>query len=196
MTYLDLEDDVNYHGHTFMALDISNPIPDDDWVLDSGACRSMTKDRELFVEYTPLPKPITFSAASGDPLIAYGIGTVRIRMEYMDVDIKKIYYIPTVVTNLLCAKELFAADYRPNLQPDLSLKLTDPNGNLAGFAISMDGLYVISTRRPQVFAALPHDPLHLWYLRLGHLHYRAVSDITKIPMKKAYPPCHPCLAGK
>ena len=109
MTYKDEDDDVNYHGHTFMASGSS--IPDDDWVLDSGACRSMTKDRDLFVEYTPLPKPITFSAASGDPLIAYGIGTVRICMEYMDVDIKKVYYISTVVANLLCAKKLFAASY-------------------------------------------------------------------------------------
>ena len=109
MTYKDEDDNINYHGHTFMAL--GNFILNNDWVLDSGACCSITKDRDLFVEYTPLPKPIIFSAASGDPLIAYGIDTVRIRMEYMDVDIKKVYYIPTVITNLLYTKELFVAGY-------------------------------------------------------------------------------------
>ena len=113
MTYKDEDNDINYHDHTFMASGSS--ILDDNWILDSNVCCSIIKDHDLFIEYISLSKLITFSAASGDLLIIYKISMVRICMEYMNIDIKKIYYILTIIINLLCAKELFIASYQLNL---------------------------------------------------------------------------------
>ena len=109
MIYKDENDDINYHNHIFMIS--GNFILNNDWILDSDVYCLITKDHNFFVKYTSLSKLITFSAASGDSLIAYRIGTIHIHMEYMDVDIKKVYYIPTMIANLLCIKELFAAGY-------------------------------------------------------------------------------------
>ena len=109
MIYKDEDDNINYHGHIFMISD--SFISNNNWILDSDVCCSITKDHDLFIEYIPLSKLITFSAASENPLIIYEIGMVHICMEYMNINIKKIYYIPTMIVNLLCVKELFTVNY-------------------------------------------------------------------------------------
>ena len=193
VTYLDQNNEV-YQGHTMMAGGKTLPS-DSDWVWDSGACESMTKDKTCFTDYTPLPKPVKYSGAAGDTLTAYGIGTVRIPMEYMDIFVKGVLYVPNVVANIVSTYGAALCGYRDELLPDLTRKITDSKGNLAGFAVPEGRIYIIHTRKP-VLAV--HDPLYRWHLRLGHLHYDAVSDLTKIPRKRRshIPLCHACLAGK
>jgi len=159
--FLDNDDEVNYQGHTFMVKS-SKPLDDNDWVYDTGAQRSMAKTMESFVEYHPLSRPRMFNAANGGPLTAHGIGTVRIRMQYMDVFVRGVYYVPDVVANLVSAHGMGLSGYRSSMDENLDTKISDSKGNVAGFAVPEDGLYVIHTRRLQyqLISTVTHDPLH------------------------------------
>ena len=76
-------------------------ILNDNWIFNNNIYYLMIKDHDLFIKYISLFKLITFLAASGNPLIIYKIGMVRICMKYMDINIKKIYYISIIIVNLL-----------------------------------------------------------------------------------------------
>jgi len=191
----DDDDDTGFLGRTYMAKN-NSPISDDDWVFDTGAARSMTMDKEKLTDYHSLITPKNFEAADGGSLVAHGYGTACICMEHMDVYVERVFYVPTVTTNLISAYGMSRSGYFDSLQPDLSRKITDRDGNLAGFADPVNGFYIINTRKPQIFSAILNDPLYLWHLRLGHVNYQVVSQITKIPSRFRYPPCHPCLASK
>ena len=107
--YKNENNNINYHGHIFITS--GSFILDNDWILDSDTYCLIIKNHDFFVKYISFFKLITFSVASRDPLIIYKIGTVCIRIKYMNVNIKKIYYISTIIINLLYVKELFAANY-------------------------------------------------------------------------------------
>jgi len=128
--YIDNDDEVNYLGHTFMAKS-SEPLAIDDWVYDTGAQRSMAKTMESFIEYHPLSRPRMFNAANGGPLTALGIGTVRIRMQYMDVFVRGVYYVPNVVGNLVSAHGMGLSGYRSSMDENLDTRISDSKGNVA-----------------------------------------------------------------
>jgi Reverse transcriptase (RNA-dependent DNA polymerase)/Integrase core domain len=185
-----------YMGHILMA--DTGSIANDDWVFDTGACVPMTKLKESFIDYTPFRTPVSFSAANGGPLAAHGIGTVRIPTEYGHIDVPNMYYVPNVTANLVSAYRLRRVGYNVEQGPEFSFRLTDRDGNLVAVATPANGVYIIHSAKRPVYTVTTPDPLYQWHLRLGHVHYEAVSKVTGIPMKRnfPFPPCHPCLAGK
>ena len=51
------------------------------WVIDSGASRHMTSNRNAFSEYTTLLEPIPVSIATGNLVQAVGQGTVPLKIK-------------------------------------------------------------------------------------------------------------------
>lgn len=87
-------------------------------------------------------------------VVAHGYGTACICMEHMNVYVERVFYVPTVTTNLVSAYGMSRSGYFDSLQPDLSRKITDRDGNLVGFADPVNGIYVIHTRRRQLSGCL------------------------------------------
>lgn len=176
----------------------SENIPNEDWVLDTGACVPMTKLKESFIEYTPFETPIPYQAANGGPLVAYGIGTIRILTEYGHLEIPNMLFVPHVSANLISVAKLRKLGYNVDFGPDLSFVVTDKNKNLITVSYPINDVYRIHSRSRVIYSVSSPDPLYLWHLRLGHAHYEMVSKISKIPIKTStkISPCYPCLAGK
>ena len=96
-------------------------------VWDSGCTSHMVKDDALFSELGPLDPPIKVTMADGSYMMAYGRGTVRLRVRYKGSDIArmatiygpdggvgattvatftKVLYVPGLTRNLLSMKAI------------------------------------------------------------------------------------------
>lgn len=139
-----------------------------------------------------------FSAANGTPLVAHGIGTVRIATEFSEILVGEVYYAPDATANLVSGFMLRWSGYSIREGPDFTFQITTPNGELAAIASPINKVYVIRQSPRVVHMITTPDPLYLWHTRLGHAHYEIVSKITGIPIKPGhkFSPCYPCLAGK
>ena len=79
------------------------------WIVDSGASRHMTGDKNLFVKMSPMH--IVIGIANSGTMSAKGIGTVKVKVRNgkgrtMDVVIHGVLYIPKCSENLLSEGQL------------------------------------------------------------------------------------------
>jgi hypothetical protein len=148
------------------------------------------------MDYKSFNKPMSYVAASGDPLT--GVGTIKFRTEFAEVIVKNALYAPSAHTSILSVYRLRQSGYRTEDGPDFTYRICDHQSRLIGIAVPKNGVYVLPLETRRVYSVTTPNLLRLWHLHLGHDNYRSVSEITKIPFKPDSIPklCHPCLAGK
>lgn len=141
-----------------------------DWVLDSGATRHMTGERDWFVDYSPFQGQVTI--ADGKILRIQGKGTIKVFIDgdKVPTPITEVFHVPDIGYNLLSISQLterriFTAfnDRHAVLTRD---KKVLAKGTLYGKT------YAIRTTKAQVqesaAIAKQQDVSLLWHRRLAH----------------------------
>jgi Pol polyprotein len=113
-------DDVNYYGHTYMAAD--EGLSDSDWIYDTGSCHTFIKSKDIFIDYKPLTKPRCYTAASGDPVTAIGVGTIKFRTGFAELIVKNALYAANAHTSIISVYRLRQSGYRTEEGPDLLIE--------------------------------------------------------------------------
>lgn len=58
---------------TIWAMVGSESLANNDWIFDTGACDSVAKSKDAFIDLTMFNAPQSIAAANGTPFVAHGI---------------------------------------------------------------------------------------------------------------------------
>ena len=78
---------------------------------------------------------MSYTAASGHPLTAIGIGTIKFRTGFAELIVKNAFYAPNAHTSILSVFRLRQSGYHTEEGPDLTYRICDPENHLIGIAI-------------------------------------------------------------
>ncbi len=74
------EDEVESGNEGEGAFPVSDEVPEDKWLIDSGASSHMTSKREYFSTYRAFSTPEKLGLGDGRNVEAVGVGTIRLNM--------------------------------------------------------------------------------------------------------------------
>ena len=173
------------------------------WILDSGASRHVTNDRNALTTYTKLVTPVRIWMADNNYINAKGIGCV-----YMDTIVngqkmrclfKDVLYAPEMAGNLISIRQLASNGYHTHFDDNIA-QVQDKNGCTKVQAKIENGLYKIqgcamNEEHACMGRVVDEDldgevakvariqkatgSLNLWHRRLGHLNEDDVLRMYK-----------------
>ena len=88
----------------------------DEWFVDNGATKHVTNRSDIFVNFKEFDQPRTVITAGGDPLQAYGNGSVQVWSSVSNkaqkITLADVWYVPKISRNLFSV--LAAQDKNPH----------------------------------------------------------------------------------
>ena len=184
----DSDDDLS----AFMAADDkSSQSLMEGWVIDSGASRHMTRQKELLHDYTEFKEPELVSLGDGRTVNAEGVGTVKLSMTFKVSEPKMaklchVLYVPKLASNLFSVR---AAVGKCNVVKFGSARcwIRDECGKLCGMGSLVNKMFQLDCA-PIVpgcasecasVASQQVTEADLWHQRLGHLSENRLKEISK-----------------
>jgi len=162
------------------------------WIVDTGASRTMTGNKDLLVSnINPLPPPgISVRSASGQTLHATHTGTVKLLIPTAEVEadgsmsaafeksFDNVLFVPSLKFNLLSPKQSGAMVHIEGAQTSY-IEWKQVDGERVRVSLSEDngGLFTINKVVSFSTASLSLTRLHQ---RLGHLNYADLLSATKL----------------
>ena len=186
------------------------------WLLDSGASSHYIKDISRFRAYQWLSQPIRINTGKG-PILGVARGEVDVVMSIGNVVIGDVLLVPDldVPSDLLSVSALMRAGLGVTFQSGCATIHND--GTKWGVATPLSGsnmgdgglCYLEEYERVDHYVlasqCVDTQPVEIWHRRLGHLHPRAIRQLTSIVtgIKIGDPPnvgnrnvdCVDCLKG-
>jgi len=108
--------------------------PKDEWCTDSGSTRNVTGHLEILHDVRKLDQPIKiFLAAQKIFMVAYKVGTVRLRTKFGILVLSEVLYIENAAQNLLGLKPLIRKGASVNFTPS-GVYIWSPDGKLVAHA--------------------------------------------------------------
>ena len=164
----------------------SAEVPNDRWLVDSGASSHMTPKREYFSEYKVFSTPEKVALGDGRVVEAVGVGTVRLTMLFKISNCKNavmydVLHIPKLSCNLFSVR---AAAKRGNTVKFGQSRcwIRGPKGSLQGMGLLSGKLYRLKceVRADEETASLASEnpsEADLWHQRLGHLNRQQLNTL-------------------
>jgi hypothetical protein len=176
------------------------------WYLDNGASNHMTGD---VLKFRDLDHAVLGKVRFGDDSTVdiQGRGTIVFEGKHGDHWVlSDVYYIPKLKSNLVSLGQLTETDHRIVLDDDL-LEVCEKQSERMIMRVprTLNRLYKIElkTVEPRCLIADIGDQAWLWHGRLGHVNFRALSQLVKKGMASGVPEishpeqvCSDCLAAK
>lgn len=164
----------------FSAVFLSGKFDDNDWYVDSGCTRHMTKNKH-WVHETKNRNHEPIRAANNEQMEVECIGSVdfcaEIHGDRTEVRIHDVLCVPKLLTNLLSVSELTKKGKIVTFS-STGCVITDSEGIVLATASLIDGLYRLNGMHGTALAAIgSNDSLELWHRRLAHLNH---SDLMKM----------------
>lgn len=181
------------------------------WVLDTGASRHMTADKNILLNPRPIDEEITITFGNGGTGKATACGDVLLHISGTTFRLMDVLYIPETTENLISIRHAtnrgldfkFCAD-----RCEISY-----GGKIVASASSVgDSIYYLSgwtksVQESAAFTARTKETPQLWHERFGHLSYENLErlsgmvtgiHITAKEFKAAAEGglCEPCTLGK
>ena len=189
----------------FLASDDNN-TSNNHWLIDSGATKHMTYDRNSYKEYTSFETPQQVGLGDGHTLDAVGIGTVEViiqlsRKQKRTCMMYDVLFVPGLKVNLFSVQS--AAKKNHVIQFGHSrCWLKTKLGKLSATGTVINNLYYLDTISDNHYATVARD-CDVWHKRLGH----ASSEILRrahvdglmlgADLSRVYVDfCEPCVKGK
>ena len=172
------EDEVESDGDGEGAFPVSGEVPEDKWLVDSGASSHMTPKREYFSKYQSFITPEKVGLGDGRVVEAVGVGTEKLNMPFKVSKSKKavmydVLHIPKLSCNLFSVR---VATKRGNTFKFGQSKcwIRGPKGTLEGMGFLAGKLYhlkcdVITGEEKASLVSEDLSEIDLWHQRLGHL---------------------------
>jgi Integrase core domain/gag-polypeptide of LTR copia-type/GAG-pre-integrase domain len=164
-------------------------------IVDSGATSHMSYQRDWFVSYETLGRPIKVTLADGKVVQAIGQGDLRIVTKVDGEDVvgrlKDVLYLPELSMNLFSVSQATKCGMKVEFDNQFGRVIQKSTGRVTAMPSLEDNLYILIGRRPQPdqttmeFAnAASGESIDLWHQRLGHLGARNVrllgsSDLVR-----------------
>jgi len=180
-------------------------VPNDEWVLDTGASNHMTGTRSALSQ---LDASVRGSVHFGDGsrVEIQGVGSVVIQdRQHGHKVLTDVYYIPQLKSNIISLGQLEEKGFK-YLGENGRLRVFDQAQTLLISAPrSGNRLYLakLSLVPPVCLLAQTDDASWLWHARYGHLNFRALSDLSAKQMVEGLPTvtrveknCNGCVLGK
>src|SRR5947209_362323 len=199
-------------GHSVVAAMGASPINwSQEWVLDSGASRHMTGNKELLCNLRKVDQPSSVTFANGTVGQAEYVGDTFLEADdNQAIQLRDVLFIPTAAANL------FSIPTAIRHGTKFRFGVADCTINHSGRDIATarrqsNGLYFIpsSTEDLMAMAAQPKaETAELWHRRFGHLGYDNLERLVREDLvkginlpagsfKDAKPTtCEPCIMAK
>jgi transposase InsO family protein len=180
----------------------------DQWILDSGATRTMCSNREWFSTFTQLPTPTTVVLANKHEILGTGSGNIAVltkaRGQWHRAVLQNVLYVPELHGYLLSVRQLVDRGNSIQFTKD-GCQLLDQKGNIFCEVNHKGSLYPLPIRVTMPNSArvavtqldrfpsegeVIHTALltysnvskadaQTWHRRLGHLNDRAVLCMAR-----------------
>ena len=182
------------------------------WLIDSGASTHIGSQRSMFACLRPLDQPVHINIADGRVVRALAIGDIHIDVEYdsrwTPLLIRDVLFAPDLKMNLLSVSRLTADGYVVSFF-DRHCQIVKHDQIIASIHKEASDLYRLSLRMNP-----PHETVgvssvdrlpKLWHARLGHLHTKAMLQLSNKHMAEGVPRldskldlgvCEGCALGK
>ena len=182
------------------------------WLVDSGASRHMTREKEQLTNYREFDKPEKVGLGDGRTVEAEGVGSVCVNMLFKVSDPKQsvlhhVLYVPKLACNLFSVR---AAAVKGNIVQFGHSRcwIRDGNGKLHGMGSLVDKLYQLDCEPVSMenvsVASEQTNEIDLWHQRLGHINGQQLKEVVqkdvvigiKIPKAANLSFCEGCVEGK
>jgi hypothetical protein len=137
---------------------------EDTWLIDSGASKHMTDQRDILSSLTEknFPQKVTLGDDYQYPIIVVGESNYKLDSE-TPMKMKDVLYVPSLTKNLLSISTLDKKGFK--------VSVIDGEDVIV-IGIEEGGLYKL---KGHPIAALTHSiesPCELWHRRLAHINYK------------------------
>ena len=207
------EDEVESDSDGEGAFPVSDEVPDDKWLVDSGASSHMTPKGGYFTNYRSFSTPEKVGLGDGRVVEAVGVGTVRLNMLFKVSDSKRavmydVLHVPKLSCNLFSVR---AAAKRGNTVKFGQSRcwIRGPKGTLKGMGFLTGKLYhlkceVIAGKESASMVSEDLPEVDLWHQRLGHLNRQQLNTLVdrdlasgiKLSTTSKLSFCEGCVEGK
>lgn len=144
------------------------------WLLDSGASRHCSFNRDLFINFEPFRDDCFVQVASGQTLKVMGVGDINLALPKGGVlNIKSVWHVPELKENVLSIFRLAILGLSIAFFSDKA-RIYDVDGQCLFVIRAREGIYSLFTGTciDSVLSVCIKEKTSkamLWHLRLGHL---------------------------
>ena len=195
------------------AFPASGKVPEDNWLVDSGASSHMTPKRDCFDTYLSFSTPEKVCLGDGRIVEAVGVRSVRLKMLFKVSKSKKavmydVLHVPKLTCNLFSVR---AAARKGNTVKFGQFKcwIRGSDGSLKGMGSLTGKLYHLKSEvitGQESASAVSEDlpEIDLWHQRLGHLNGQQLHTLVnqdlaagiKLSPTSKLSFCDGCMEGK
>ena len=152
--------------------------PSREWIIDSGASRHMTFEKNVLQQYKEFKAPEPVGLGDGRNVEALGVGSVKVTTqlhhgENVSCWISDVLYVPKLATNLF---SVFAATCKGNMVSfkHVSGLIRNKKGKVIGCGSSLGNLYKLDCIVQQVLVDMAKsvNVIDLWHQWLAHVNHR------------------------
>lgn len=205
MDISDNKENERKQTNAFSAVFLSGNFNNQDWYVDSGASVHLTPNEEWLqnISYEKKDQSIVVADKTKVPILCSGdvkITTLAGDCNF-DVEIKDVFCVPKLTTNLLSISQLIRKGNKVEFTKD-SCEIYNQNGTLVAYASLENGVYKLKIQENISAAAILSG--EIWHRRLGHINsdclnkmQNAVNGMTlehKVDITKST--CTVCCEGK
>jgi len=183
------------------------------WVIDSGATRHMTFQKELLSDYCQFKSPEAVGLGDGHTVDAYGAGRVKVSMllgrsSSFDTAMSSVLYVPQLSCNLFSVR---AATLKGNVIQFGHSRcwIRDSNGQLVGKGRLVDKMYQLDCVpegpcENASIAKMQNVDADEWHQRFGHVGVGSMRQMVAnrlvdgldLPSDIELSFCESCIEGK
>lgn len=149
------------------------------WVLDSGASSHMCNDAKLFSTINKGEQTVTL--ASGDFVVAKGIGSVSVKTRVRDITLTDVLYVPSLHGNFLSVSKILQHGFLVQFNKKLA-EVKSKNKETIFSAKAENGIFYTSFgERECVNAAVneKNSNIEIWHKRFGHLNIKDICELSR-----------------
>lgn len=164
--------------NVFSAVFLSGNFNNQDWYVDSGASVHLTANKQWLTNISNEKKGQTITIADKTQVPIECSGDIRISTKVndcnFDVDIKDVFCVPKLTTNLLSVSQLIHKGNKVVFTTN-ACEIYNRKGTLVAYALLISGVYKLQLQENMFAAAVISG--ELWHRRLGHVNSECLNKM-------------------
>lgn len=179
-------------------------VKTNDWIVDTGATKHMTHNRNLVVNQRAASRDSVIVANSSSINVEC-MGNVQLHVDIdgsdLTADVKDVLCVPNLCANLLSVSQL-VKDGKQVIFDNKCCIIRDKNGCIIGKANLCDDVYKLNLSKSRSFFVSSEEKQKLWHRRFGHIGDQYLNKLKNeivdgVDIDKVIPAkCTVCIKGK
>lgn len=181
----------------YSALAAQNDHHDDEWFIDSGATKHMTKVAHN-MQNVKQPSVKQVKAANGEKIDILKTGDIKCTVNESNLTLRDVQYIPKLCVNLLSVSQIVMNGNTVIFDMD-GCRILSKDKKVMAKGELVDGMFKMQIRACESVFSVKHSKSDensiLWHRRLGHVSFNTLKSLMKIPVSGDMK-CVVCAEGK